>query len=395
MEALICAVGNEVLTGKTINTNAAYLASELEKLGINVRKVITVGDNRDDIKTVVKDFIASSSKLLITTGGLGPTHDDFTKEAICEALNLKLVYNPAAALDMYNYFGEVKTDCNVKQSYFPADSKIIPNHIGSADGVIITHEDKTIIMLVGPPYELQPMFEETVIPYLKTYGNEQLVQEFIVMGKSESALEELLKPFMQKYNNVEIAPYADNAKIRYRLTSQNKKAFTEALSAFRTLMAPYIISENNETIEEVVVKELIKKQLTVSFAESCTGGMLASMITSVPHASQVIKESLVVYSGEAKSKYLHVAKDIVEKKIVSEECALSMVKGLYELTKSDVCASITGYAGPDGEEVGRVCYAIKYGNKIKSFSQLFHGNREMIRIRAARTLLYQMHLLIN
>lgn len=395
MEAIICSVGNEVLTGKTVNTNASYLASELEKLGITVRRVITVGDNREDIQMVVNDFITGSCSLLITTGGLGPTHDDFTKEAICEALNLNLIYNEEAAKDMLNYFGEVKTDCNVKQTYFPANSHLLPNRLGSADGVILTHEEKSIIMLVGPPYELKPMFEESVIPYLRTFGKSKLNQEYIVMGKSESYLENQLQPLIAKYPTVEIAPYADNGKIRYRLSSDDLINFNLAKSEFEKLMDVYIISKNNESIEEVIVKELINKKLTVSFAESCTGGMLSSMITSVPHASQVIKESLVVYSGEAKKKYLKVDDKIISHKIVSEECALSMVNGLYDLTKSDVCASITGYAGPDGDEVGRVCYAIKIKNEIISGNQLFHGNREMIRIRAARYLLYQMYLLLK
>lgn len=397
MEAYLLAVGNELITGKTLNTNSFYLAGELEKLGIQVKKILAVGDNKIDITNAVSEFLKSSGKLLITTGGLGPTHDDFTKEVICEVLGLNLVPNAEATKDMFNYFGEAKTDCNVKQTYFPEVAKIIPNHNGSADGAIIEYEDKVIMMLVGPPYELKPMFEETCIPYLETLGERKLVQDFIVMGNSESYFEAFLSNVFNDYPNVEINPYADNKKIRYRITTEkeNIKDFYHAIEDFKDLMDNYIISENDETIEEVVVKELTSKGLTISFAESCTGGMLAQMITSVPDSSKVFKESVVTYSGEAKNKYLHVDEETINTKIVSEECAQMMAKGLVDLTSADICVAITGYAGPTGEEVGKVCYAIKAKDILISGEKKFRGNREMVRIRASRYLLYQIHIILK
>ena len=286
MKAYILNIGDEVLSGKVINTNASYLASELEVLGIKVSKTIVVGDEANDISTALLEFINSDANLLISTGGLGPTHDDLTKEVICRVLGLELVYNTVASQDMFNYFQQVKNDCNLKQAYYPQDSIIISNEIGSADGVIIPYNDKIIILLVGPFLEMKHLYTKSVINYLSPYIEKKLFKDYMVMGESESFFENLLDNLI-KNPFVKIAPYASLGLIRYRIISSNEKIFKQVNQEFCSIMKDYIISDQGELIEEVLVKLLIEKKEKISCAESMTGGLIAKKITSVPRASKV------------------------------------------------------------------------------------------------------------
>lgn len=397
MKAYILSVGNEVLTGVTINTNAATIATYLQGLGIDIYKVVTVGDDAEMISTSVQEFLRSPAQILITSGGLGPTHDDFTKEVVAKSLGLKLVRSEEALKDMYNYFQEIKSDCNVKQALIPENAKLIPNKIGSADGIIIEYQDKCISLLVGPPYELEPMLKDYLIPYLQKFKRQRFVRDYILMGESESYFENLLIPILKKFPNLEIAPYASNGYVRFRILANIAEPELEkAIASFESTFCDYIISTNNESIEEVVVKTLKAKKLKISFAESCSGGLLASMITNVSGASEVLTESFVTYSEEAKEKYLHVLpKTISEFDVVSKEVAYEMAKGLQELSKADVNVSVTGYAGPTGKDVGKICFAIIWGNKLINEEKHFHGNREMIRIRLSRYILYRVYKMLG
>ena len=395
MKSLILSVGDEVLSGKTINTNFSTISSYLSKIGIDVVKGITIGDNKNDIINVTNDFMNSNIDVMITTGGLGPTHDDFTKEVISEALGLELVYSEQASIDMYNYFKERKTDCNVKQLYYPKDAIIITNPIGSADGFIIEKNNKIIISLVGVPFEMEAMLKGTVLDYLKSKGKVKLYKQFIVMGDTESSLENKLTPFFKKHPLVSVCPYCSPAKIRYQLTAEveNEEQFNLAVAEFKQQLGKLIVSEDDEEIEEIVVKELKKLNYNISFAESVTGGMLASTIINVEGASEVIQESFVTYSNDVKSKLVNVNLETINKyDVVSEEVVNEMVKGLYDRTKSNVCIAVSGYAS--GENAGKVCFAIKINNNIVLFTNYFRGNRNLIRLRAVRRILYELHVLL-
>lgn len=395
MKSLILSVGDEVLSGKTINTNFSTISSYLSKIGIDVVKGITIGDDKNDIINVTNDFMNSNIDVMITTGGLGPTHDDFTKEVISEALGLELVYSEQASIDMYNYFKERKTDCNVKQLYYPKDAIIITNPIGSADGFIIEKNNKIIISLVGVPFEMEAMLKGTVLDYLKSKGKVKLYKQFIVMGDTESSLENKLTPFFKKHPLVSVCPYCSPAKIRYQLTAEveNEKQFNLAVAEFKQQLGKLIVSEDDEEIEEIVVKELKKLNYNISFAESVTGGMLASTIINVEGASEVIQESFVTYSNDVKSKLVNVNLETINKyDVVSEEVVNEMVKGLYDRTKSNVCIAVSGYAS--GENAGKVCFAIKINNNIVLFTNYFRGNRNLIRLRAVRRILYELHVLL-
>lgn len=395
MKAFILSIGNEVLLGKTINTNHAFISRRLESLGINTVKGMVIGDDFEVIKNEVDSFLNSDADILFTIGGLGPTHDDLTKEAVASSLGLELVENDEAKKDMYNYFKEVKNDSNLKQVLFPKDAIILHNKLGSADGAIIYYKNKTIVLLVGPPYELEPMFNEEVIPNLSGLGKQLLIQEYIVMGNSESYFENLLYDLYKKHQKVDIAPYASNGVIRYRIMAEVTalKAFNKACSDFKELMDNYVVSDNDKSIEEVLVELLINKGLTISFAESITGGMMASSIISVPNASRVLKESLVTYSDDAKMKYLNV--DFRGFDAVSIECVKQMVEGLSNKSKSDINVAVSGYAGPDGEEVGKYFYAIKANDLIITAEAKTRGNRDMIRQRVTKYVLYQTYIFIK
>lgn len=348
------------------------------------------------------NFLKSNEEIMITTGGLGPTHDDFTKEVISETLELPLVINPQAKQDLFNYFQEEKTDSNLKQIYYPQGCKMIPNPLGTADGFILEVENefgfpKIIIVLVGVPFEMERMLQDTVLPFLESKGNKKLVQEYIAMGNGESYFENLLLPLVRKFQTITVAPYCSPGKIRYQITAdQNEeKEFNQCKKEFENIMSSYIISKTNQEIEEVIVEELRKRHWTISFAESCTGGLLASTIVNVSGASEVFKESIVTYSEEAKQQRLHVnLKTIETYTVVSPQVVLEMVNGLRNITQSDVSISVSGYAGPSGDK-GRVCYAIDIQGKQFVDEKRFQGDRSLVRLRATRWILYQLFTLLK
>lgn len=395
MKSLILSVGDEVLCGKTINTNFATISAYFNQIGVDVVKGITIGDNKLDIINCTNDFMNSDIDVMITTGGLGPTHDDFTKEVISEALGIELEYNEQASIDMYNYFKERKTDCNLKQVYYPKGCIIITNPIGSADGFIIEKDNKIIISLVGVPFEMEAMMKESVIPYLKSKGKTKLYKQFILMGDTESSIENRLIPFIENHPFVSICPYCAPAKIRYQLTAdvEYQEQFNKTVEDFKQLFNKLIVTDKDLEIEEIVVEELRERNYTISFSESVTGGMLASTIINVDGASNVIKESYVTYSNEIKNKLLNVNYNTIEKyDVVSEEVVLEMVEGLYNKTLSNVCIATSGYAS--GDKAGNVCFAIKINDNVKTYSMSFRGNRNLVRLRAVRRILYELHILL-
>ncbi len=404
MKAVILSVGNEVLSGRVLNTNTSYLSQQLEKIGLDVVKTVVVGDDEFMLTNEIKEFIKSSYDVLITTGGLGPTHDDFTKEVICKTFGFDLVIREEAVKTLENYFGKEYAHSNIKQAYFPQEAILLDNECGTAMGGILEKNGKSVIFLVGPPHELKPMYTNGVEPYLKKLMDEEfLIHEFIVMGIGESDAEDYLEEYFKKYQNknIYIAPYASMGKVRYQITALKKycEYFNEAVNEFRQLMDKYITSESNEEIEEVVVKTLKDMNFHISFAESCTGGMLASTIINVNGSSSIINESLVTYSNECKSKYLNVSPDTINKYgVVSNEVVLEMADGLKKLTNSDVCVSVSGIAGPSGgsdtKPVGLVYYCIKTPKQTICEHNIFRGTRNQVRLKATLYILYRIYKIL-
>lgn len=401
MKAMILNIGAEVLSGKVVNTNAAFIGSELRKIGIETERIAVVGDNPDMIKNELVAFQNSSSKILITTGGLGPTHDDLTKEVICNFLGLKTEKREDPLKRLEEYFGGSFPEVNKKQAEFPKEALLLDNKIGTAPGAIIPYQDKIYILLVGPYTEMKLMFADSVLPYLQEISGKNInASEFTVMGKSESAFEENLSNLYRSYPDVNIASYPEEGKIRFVLQSTNFETYQEALGEFKKLMKDYIVSESGESIEEVVVGLLKNKGYKISVAESCTGGMLASLLVNVPGASEVFQEGFVTYANEAKMKYLGVRKEtIAEYGVVSEPVVLEMISGLKRLNGAEVRIGISGIAGPGGgtkeKPVGLVHYAIGINDDSYAEAKIFKGNREQIRRKACLWVLYRLFLLLK
>lgn len=399
MKIRVLNVGDEVLNGYVVNTNASYISSKINELGFINSKTIVIKDDYEEIKNEVIDFFNSNDNVLITTGGLGPTHDDITKEAIAKALDLELVYYKEAEKVLKNYLGTGFPKCNYKQTYFPKGSILIENKNGTADGAIIIKDEKTIIILVGPPSEMIPMFEMQVVQRLRSMKTTYLlVENFIVMGISEALAEEKTEYLEKKYD-VKIALYVDCGFLRLQIKANDSVSFDNAKNEIVENLNNFIIS-HNKRIEEVVVDKAIALNYKISFAESCTGGLLASNIINVSDASKVLYESYICYNEKIKTKLLNVSEETIKKySVISKEVAYEMAHGLFKLTNADICVSTTGITGPNNpykdKPIGLVCYSIKINDDYFTEEKIFKGERNIIRLKAVRWILYRIYLLLK
>ena len=402
MTAEILAVGTELLLGDTLNTNAQYLSKELAGLGISVYHHTVVGDNPVRLKKALADAFLRAD-IVITSGGLGPTKDDLTKETGAEYFDKKLIIDEDALKTLESFFirtGRVMTENNRKQALMPEGARLIPNNNGTAPGCIISDGGKTLIMFPGPPRELIPMFEESVLPYLKERTDGTYVSRVLrLCGIGESAAEDMIKDLIETQTNPTIAPYAKLNELTFRVTA-SAKTEDEALS----LMEP-VVSElykrfsdniygegNNLSLAAVVVDKLIQKNKTIAIAESCTGGLMASALVDIPGSSKVLLEGFVTYSNEAKISRLNVSgKTLKEHGAVSGETAYEMAVGVSKVSGADIGIGITGIAGPEGgtdeKPVGLVYIALYINGNVTVNELKFTGNRQRIRGRAVMSAL--------
>lgn len=399
MIAEILSVGTELLLGQIVNTDAMYLARRLSEAGITLHFQTTVGDNPGRLRETL-ELALSRSDIVITTGGLGPTADDITKELSAAALDLPMEHNAQAETQLRNWFargGFQMTDNNLRQAQFASGAILLENHHGTAPGCIVECGDKTIINLPGPPRELYPMFDQSVMPYLARRSGTRIVSRYLrIYGMGESMVESTLSDIIDSADNPTIATYCQTGEVQLRLTmrcekGENENAHLNALEAkIRTRLPDviYEVSDNpRHTMEQTVVHTLASRGLTVSTAESCTGGMIASRLINVPGASDVMGEGFVTYANEAKMRTLHVREHtLVEHGAVSEETAREMAEGLYQLSGADICLSVTGIAGPEGgtadKPVGLVWFALCVRGKTQAMSRTFTGDRERVRTLA-------------
>ena len=397
MTAEILAVGTEILLGDIVNTNAQYLARELAGLGISLYHQSAVGDNPDRLKKAYEEAFGRAD-IVITSGGLGPTKDDLTKEIGSEYFGKKLELIPEEFEILKGHFarfGRPMTKNNEKQACFPVGSTVIPNSNGTAPGCIIEENGKILIMLPGPPGELIPMFENTVAPYLRARTDGMYVSRLLrLCGIGESSGEEMIKDLIEAQTNPTIAPYAQTNELTFRVTASahtQEEAFKIMEPTIKELYKRFgdnIYGEGKETsLASVAVNMLIEKNMTIAVAESCTGGMMASAIVDIAGSSKVFKEGAVTYSNEAKMKRLGVKEETLQKYgAVSAETAKEMAEGMAASANTNIGVGITGIAGPDGgtaeKPVGLVYIGICIdGNtQVKEFK--FSGNRQRIRGRA-------------
>ena len=386
--------GTELRLGNIVNTNAQYLAGQCAQLGLSMYHQTTIGDNESRLSEALTQAL-DRSDVVILTGGLGPTEDDLTKETCAKVMGLKLVEDAHTKQRIEEYFKNniysCITDNNWKQASVPEGALVLDNDNGTAPGLIIEKEGKHVILLPGPPMELIPLFSKQVVPYLKKLQPEVIRSQMVkICGKGESLVETQIRDLIDAQTNPTIATYAKTGEVHLRITARAGSE-DEAKALIKPVVKEiknrfgddvYTVKEE-ETLEMAVVRLLQKYDLTVTTAESCTGGLLSGRIINVPGASEVFKEGFVTYSNKAKRKTLDVSKSTLKKYgAVSAQTAKEMATGGVFATDADTCIAVTGLAGPEGEEekpVGLVYIACYMKDKVKVEEYHFKGNREKIR----------------
>ena len=391
----ILCVGTELLLGNIVNTNTQFLAEKCALLGLTMYHQVTVGDNHDRLAEVIRTALKRSD-VIILTGGLGPTEDDLTKEVCAEVMGFPLVEDKHTRERIEEYFRnniyKVIPDNNWKQAIIPEGCMVLDNDNGTAPGLILEKYGKSAILLPGPPNELYPLFMNQVFPYLQKLQPEIIVSQMVkICGYGESQVEDKLLDLIDAQTNPTIATYAKTGEVHLRVTAkvasqeEAEKLIKPVVKEIKKRFgnAVYSIKEE-ETLEMAVVRLLKKYELTVTTAESCTGGLLAGRLVNVPGVSEVFREGFVTYSNKAKRKFLGVRKSTLDKYgAVSSKTASEMAKGAALLMKSDVAVAVTGIAGPDGgteeKPVGLVYIGCSIKGEVTVKEYHFSGTRSQIR----------------
>ncbi|MBR0596546.1 competence/damage-inducible protein A [Sinanaerobacter chloroacetimidivorans] len=358
MKSAILSVGTELLFGQITNTNSVYLSQQLNLLGIDVMYHYTVGDNPERLAEMIHQAFTDCD-LIITTGGLGPTQDDLTKEIAAEVLHDELVLHEPTLREIESFFKKVNremTENNKKQAYIPSRAVMFHNDAGTAPGFALEENGKTIICLPGPPREMTRLFDLQVKPFLEKKSQSVIYyKQLRTFGIGESALETELQEYIDGQTDPTLATYAKEGEACLRIASKRrtleeaKAAVEEMIEKVNKKVGQFVYSYDDENLYEVVGKKLMEHKISISSAESCTGGLFAQTLTEVPGISAVFDRGFITYSNQAKIEELGVKPETLEKfGAVSEETAVEMAEGLKKVTKSRLCISVTGIAGPDG-----------------------------------------------
>lgn len=425
----LISVGTELLLGNIVNTNANYLSKKCAELGFSLYFEITVGDNEGRLCDVLQTAL-SRSDIVILTGGLGPTQDDMTKEAVAKVFGRSLIMDEHSKERISSYFSFMYhnnpnkagndfippsiTDNNWKQALKIEDSIVVDNDNGTAPGYIVEENErniqadslavhKRVILLPGPPSEMVPMFDNHIFPYLKQLQNKIFASKMVkICGIGESKAETDILDLIEGQSNPTIAPYAKNGEVHFRVTaSADSKEEAEQLidpilnELFIRFTDNIYTTKEEETLEAVVVKALLQNNLTLTCAESCTGGLLTGRLVNVSGVSGTLKEGFITYSNEAKIKYLGVKEETLKKfGAVSEQTAREMAFGAVQRTGSDTSIAITGIAGPEGgtneKPVGLIYISCNVKGNIIVKEYRMKGNREKIR---DQSVIYALDLL--
>ena len=403
MKAEIVSVGTELLLGQIVDTNAPFLSRVIAELGIDLYYRITVGDNPARLKQVLQTALERSD-IVFTSGGLGPTQDDITKEVAAEVMEDEMCLDEAAANHLRKFFasrGIEMPESNIKQAMAPKDGILLANPNGTAPGAIFEKNGKFIVVLPGPPREFIPMVNNEALPYIaKKIGKHSSIIKSRVLrvaGLGESTVEDMVKAYLSKTNPT-VAPYVGKGDVMLRITAkcpteiEAEVLLNEMDAKLSAILGDNIFGRDETTMEVAVVKSLITRRLTIATAESCTGGLISSKITDVAGSSAAMLMGVTAYSNESKIKILGVDPAIIKEfGAVSEQTAKAMAEGIRKLSGADIAISTTGIAGPDGgskeKPVGLVYIAIstKNGNSVNK--QRFIGGREQFKMRASQTAL--------
>ncbi|MBU5306444.1 competence/damage-inducible protein A [Clostridioides mangenotii] len=413
MKAEIISVGTELLLGDIVNTNSQYIAKELASIGIEVYHQSTVGDNVDRLYECLKESLERSD-VVITTGGLGPTTDDLTKEVAAKYFGQELkLHEPSWEYikSLIESRGKKVAPNNKKQAYFPESAIVLKNNNGTAPGAVLKQDSKAIIVLPGPPREMVAMFNESVMPYLKQFTEDKLISKTLrLYGIGESDLELEILDIINEQSNPTVALYAKEMEVTIRITAKEKDEeeavrlikpvedkIRERVGQFVYTNDDIYTGESKNVLEGVAAKLLVEKDLKIAVAESCTGGMVSSVLIDYPGISSVFVEGCVTYSNEAKMKRLGVKEETLDKfGAVSEETAIEMAEGVAKGLNADIGISTTGIAGPGGgseeKPVGLVYTAITIKGKTKVYKDIYSGDRQKIRTRVTRDILNNLRI---
>ncbi len=402
MNATIISIGDELLIGQVLNSNASYIAEHINLAGVTVKYILTVGDNEDDILQTFRKYF-SECDLVIVTGGLGPTHDDVTRSAVCKFFNTKLVVNEEVkenvkrVLSLRNLKWAAAAE---NQTLVPEGCRIIPNKHGTAAGLLFERENKFLVIMPGVPFEMKSMVDDYLISFFKNINKHSIIihRTLNTTGITESALSDLLGDIEQLTSGAKLAflPSPTGVKLRISVNSNDNSAaqnkIEEVEFKIREKSENYIYGTDNELLEEVIGKLLVKNNFTISVAESCTGGLIADRITNVPGSSQYFERGVVSYSNKSKIDLLGVSQDLINKYgAVSKEVAETMAEGIRNTSKTDIGLSTTGIAGPTGATQGKPVGLvwIGYSDTNKSFAEkyFFGDDRIRVKIRASQAAL--------
>jgi nicotinamide-nucleotide amidase len=395
MDAEIIAVGSEMLTADRLDTNSLYLTGELNNLGVEVVAKCVIGDDRDRLAAEVVRALGRSA-IVILSGGLGPTEDDLTREAVAQALGRQLVFHPDIAEALARRFAAIKrtmSEINKRQAFVIEGAEVLPNDRGTAPGQWVAANGAVALLLPGPPHELQAMFERQCLPRLSRLIPGQAIRTAFlrVTGMPESDLDALISPVYKKYRNPTTTILAANGDLQIHLRARCDTAaeadalLAEVVSPIADLLGDRLYSRAGDPLEVVVGNLLRRRGATVAVAESCTGGMLGERLTTTPGSSDYFVGGLIVYSNHLKERLLGVSAETLERfGAVSAETAEAMATGAREHTGATYAVSITGVAGPGGgspeKPVGLVYIGIAGPEGTVALNRRFLGDRQRIRV---------------
>ena len=402
MRAEIIAIGSELLTPYRLDTNSLFLTDGLNQVGIRVVHKAVVGDSLDDMRASFRQAL-DRADLIVACGGLGPTDDDRTREAVADLLGRKLELNQGVLRhiqELFRRFGRVMPEINRRQAMVPEGATVIPNPRGSAPGLWIEASGHILILLPGVPSELRAMFEQEVRPRLTRLGHDErlFTRDLRITGLPESEVEQRVSPLYALYPDTETTILASppgiqlHPRVWSRDPAQANQILDEMVKRMALALGEHLYSTEGETLEEVVARVLNENRATIAVAESCTGGLLAERLTNIPGSSSYFLGGVVCYSNELKSALVNVPAELIESKgAVSPEVALALAEGIRKTTGATIGVGVTGIAGPGGgtpeKPVGLVHIGIadERGPRERRFQ--FPGDRERIRMHASQTAL--------
>ncbi|MCD6376540.1 MAG: competence/damage-inducible protein A [Caldisericaceae bacterium] len=397
IKAELVSIGNELLAGITINTNAAYLAKQLQAIGIEVKWITVIPDEHDEIVQALRQA-KQRARVVISTGGLGPTPDDITKQALCDFFQVELVFHPQVFEDVQSFLNHRQialNKVNRLQAVIPKCEQVLRNQQGTAPGLYFKRDDTHFFFLPGVPGEVYHLTEKDILPLLENIFNLKKITTHLLRttGIPESKLIEKIGDLVEQHSDFKIAflPRFRGVDLRFTLPLEKehlKTEFEHFIGQVRQRLAKYIFTEQEKELEEVIGEILIRKKLTLSVAESFTGGLIEDLLTNVPGSSAYFLGGAVTYSNESKMKLLGVREETLKKHgAVSEETVIEMVSGVQKLFNSDCAIATTGIAGPTGataEKPVGLCYlAARVGDQQVSRKFQFGNDRLMNKRRGA------------